>query len=107
MAKISNIRKLNIEVYTTIHEGIQSFLTIKTLGIINQKIRKLESQLERYNLENSKLEKIISMYETIFSFIISFAGIAIIYFGGMEVLQGIMTYAEIMLMIDYSHYLEF
>ena len=107
MTKISNIRKINMELYTTINEGIQSFLTIKTLGIINQKIRNLESQLDRYNFENSKLEKIMSKYNTIFSFITSFTSIVIIYLGGMDALQGIMTYAEIMLMIDYSHYLEF
>ncbi len=107
MTKISNIRKINMEVYTTINEGVQSFLTIKTLGIINQKIRNLESQLDRYNLENSKLEKIMSRYNTIFSFITSFTSIVIIYLGGMDALQGIMTYAEIMLMIDYSRYIEF
>lgn len=33
--------------------------------------------------------------------------IAIIYFGGIDVLQAIMTYAEIMLMIDYASYIEF
>lgn len=107
MAKIIEIRKMNREIYTTINEGIQSFLTIKTLGIMEQKIRALETKLEKYNLESSKLEKIISTYHNIFSFVTSFSVIAIIYFGGMDALQGFMTYAEIMLMIDYSGYLEF
>lgn len=102
MAKIMGIRKINMDVYTAINEGIQSFLTIKTLGIINQRIRDLEIKLEEYNCENSKLQKIISTYNGIFSFITSFSTIAIIYFGGMNVLQGIMTYAEIMLMIKYA-----
>lgn len=107
MAKITEIRKCNIEVYSSINEGIQSFLTIKTLGIIESKIKDLEGKLNQYNLENAKLEKIISMYNTIFSFIISFTSIAIIYFGGMNVIQGVMTYAEIMLLIDYSSSMEF
>lgn len=106
-AKIIEIRKINREIYTAINEGIQSFLTIKTLGIINQKIRDLEAKLEKYNLESSKLEKIISTYNGIFSFVTSFSIISIIYFGGMDVVQGFMTYAEIMIMIDYSGYLEF
>lgn len=102
MAKIVEIRKINMDVYTVINEGIQSFLTIKTLEMINQKIKDLEIKLEEYNHENSKLEKIISTYNGVFSFITSFSTIAIIYFGGMNVLQGIMTYAEIMLMIEYA-----
>lgn len=107
MAKIIEIRKINMDVYTSINEGIQNFFTIKTLGMINQKIRDLEKKLEEYKNENSKLEKIISIYNAIFSFIISFSTISVIYFGGMDVMQGIMTYAEIMLMIDYSSYIEF
>lgn len=107
IVKIEKIRKINMEVYTNINEGIQSFLTIKTLGIINQKIKDLEIKLEEYNCENSKLEKIISTYNGVFSFITSFSTIAIIYLGGMKVLQGIMTYAEIMIMIDYSNYIKY
>ena len=107
MAKIKEIRKINMAVYTSINEGIQNFLAIKTLGIVNQKIRDLENKLEEYNDQNSKLEKIISTYNGIFSFITSFSILAIIYFGGMDVWQGVMTYAEIMLMIDYSGELTF
>lgn len=107
MAKIIEIRKINQEIYTTINEGIQSFLTIKTLEMIQQKIKDLETKLEIYRTESSKLEKIISIYHSIFSFIISFSIITIIYLGGMDVLQGFMTYAQIMIMIDYSGYLEF
>lgn len=107
MVKIIEIRKINREVYTAINEGIQNFLTIKTLGIIHQKMRDLEVKLEKYNLESSKLEKIMSTYNAIFSFVTSFSIISIIYFGGMDVVQGFMTYAEIMIMIDYSDYLAF
>lgn len=105
--KIKEIRNVNMDIYTCINEGIQSFLTIKTLGIINQKIKDLEMKLEEYNNKNSKLEKIVSTYNGIFSFITSFSTISIIYLGGMDVLQGVMTYAEIMLMIDYGNYMEY
>ncbi len=107
VAKIKEIRKMNMAIYTSINEGIQNFLAIKTLGIVNQKIRDLENKLEEYNDQNSKLEKVISTYNGIFSFITSFSILAVIYFGGMDVWQGVMTYAEIMLMIDYSGELAF
>lgn len=105
--KLIEIRKVNMDVYTTINEGIQNYLTIKTLGIIHEKIKDLESKLEKYNYENRELEKIISIYHTIFSFITSLSTVVVIYFGGMNVIQGMMIYAQIMLMIDYSEYLEF
>lgn len=105
--KIRKIRDINMDIYTSINEGIQSFLTIKTLGIINQKIKNLEIKLKEYNSENARLEKIISTYNGIFSFITSFSTISIIYLGGMDVLQGVMTYAEIMLMIDYANYIQY
>lgn len=107
MAKIIEIRKINMDVYTTINEGISSFLTIKLLEMVNKKVQTLENQLKEYKEQNSKLEKIITTYNTIFGFITSFTSIVIIYFGGMNVMQGLMTYAEIMLMIDYSDYVEF
>lgn len=58
-------------------------------------------------MENEKLQKIISIYNGVFSFITSFTSIAIIYFGGMNVIQGVMTYAEMILMINYTDYMEF
>jgi len=107
VAKIIEIRKINADVYTTIHEGIQSFFSIKILGIIHLRLEDLENKLAIYNKENAKLEKIISIYNGIFSFVTSFSTVAIIYFGGMNVLQGVMTYAEMMLLIDYANYIEF
>lgn len=107
MAKISSIRKINMEIYTLINEGINNFLSIKILGIINQKVKDLENKLEEYKKENSKLEKIMSTYNGIFSFVTAFSVISIIYFGGIGVLTGIMTYAEVMIMIDYSDYIKY
>lgn len=107
MKKLAEIRTINKDVYTSIHEGIQNYLTIKTLGIINEKIEDLGNKLKDYNYLNSKLEKIISTYHTIFSFIISISTVSIVYFGGMKVIQAMMTYGEMMLMIKYADYLEF
>ena len=57
--------------------------------------------------DNIKLEKIISIYQRSFELIISVSTIIIIYLGGIEVLQGIMTYATITLMLGYSSQLEY
>ena len=104
---IHKIRKINIEIYNKINEGIQGFLTIKILNIINKKEEELKQTLREYNIINNKLEKNISMYNNIFAFIVSFSTAIIIYYAGIKVVQGIMAYVEIMLLIDYSGSLNF
>ena len=104
---INKIRLINIELYNKMSEGIQGFLTIKILNIIKQKEEELKEILKEYDLTNNKLEKNISTYNNIFAFIVSLSTVIIIYFGGMEVVQGVMAYVEIMLLIQYSGSLEF
>lgn len=104
---INKIRLINIEIYNKINEGIQGFLTIKTLNIISKKEEELQEALNEYNLINNKLEKNIAMYNNIFAFIISLSTVIIIYFAGIKVVQGVMAYVEIMLLIEYSGSLEF
>ncbi len=107
MTRISEIRSLNTSIYTTINEGIQNFLSIKLLGIVKQRMYILEEKLKAYNMANIKLEKIVSAYNTVFTFITSFSTIIIIYLGGLEVIQGVMTYAQIMIMTSYTSDLAF
>ena len=100
--EIYQIRKINIEIYSLINEGIQGFLTIKTLEIVKNKIQELEQRLKDFTDKNKKVEKIVGMYNSIFTFIISLATPLIIYFSGNNVIKGLATYAEIILLIDYS-----
>lgn len=104
---INKIRLINIELYNKINEGIQGFLTIKTLNIIKRKEDELKEILKEYELVNSKLEKNVAMYNNIFAFIISLATVIIIYYAGIKVVQGVMAYVEIMLLIEYSGSLDF
>lgn len=104
---INQIRELNIELYSKINEGVQGFLTIKILNIIEKKEKELQELLKEYSLTNSKLEKIVSSYNNIFAFIISLSLAVIIYYAGIQVVQGILTYVELMLLIEYSGSLEF
>lgn len=104
---INQIRVLNIELYSKINEGVQGFLTIKILNIIEKKEKELQELLKDYSLTNSKLEKIVSAYNNIFAFIISLSLAVIIYYAGIQVVQGILTYVELMLLIEYSGSLEF
>ena len=103
---INKIRKINIEIYSKINEGIQGFLTIKILNIIQKKEDELKEALNDYNETNNNLEKIISMYNNIFAFVISLSTAIIIYFAGIKVVQGIMAYVEIMLLIEFSGMLQ-
>lgn len=104
---INKIRKINIELYSKINEGVQGFLTIKVLNIIEKKEKELQETLEEYSLTNNKLEKIVSAYNNIFAFIISLALVVIIYYAGIQVVQGVLTYVELVLLIEYSGSLEF
>lgn len=100
--EIKEIRKTNIEIYTLINEGIQGFLTIKTLEIIDNKIQELEEKLSKFTLKNKNVEKIVATYNSVFTFITSLSIPLIIYFSGNNVVKGLASYAEIMLLIDYS-----
>lgn len=104
---INKIRRINIELYNKVNEGIQGFLTIKILNIIKKKEEELKETLKDYELINNKLEKNVAMYNNIFAFIVSLSTAIIIYFMGIKVVQGVMAYVEIMLLIEYSGSLEF
>lgn len=54
---INRIRKINIDLYSKITEGVQGFLTIKILNIIEKEEKELQEILQEYSLTNDKLEK--------------------------------------------------
>lgn len=104
---INNIRKVNIEIYSKINEGIQGFLTIKIINIIQKKEEELQELLKDYEMLNNKLERNVSTYNNLFAFIVSLSTIVIIYFGGIKVATGVMAYVEIMLLIEFNDFLNF
>ncbi len=104
---INNIRKVNMEIYSKVNEGVQGFLTIKILNIIQKKENELKQLLKEYEVTNNKLEKNVSIYNNLFAFIVSLSTAIIIYFAGIKVTSGIMAYVEIMLLIQYSDSLNF
>lgn len=105
--EIYEIRKINIEIYTLINDGIQGFLTIKTLEIVENKIQELEDRLQDFTEKNKNVEKIVGKYNSIFTFITSLAIPLIIYFAGNNVARGLATYAEIVLLIEYNGELKY
>ncbi len=96
------IRKLNAEIYTYINECINGLVTIKTLNVIKHKQEELQEKLNVYNKEKIHLEKKVALYQNLFTLIISLADIVIIVIGGMNVVQGIFTYAQIVTLMEYS-----
>lgn len=104
---IDRIRKINIELYSKINEGVQGFLTIKILNIIDKKEKELKDALSEYETVNNELEKIVAIYNNIFAFIVSLSTVIIIYFTGIKVAQGVMTYVEMVLLIEFSSSLQF
>ena len=104
---INDIRKINILLYSLINEGINGFLTIKILNIVKEKEEELKSKLQEYNDRNNLLEKIISIYNNIFLFITSFSTSIIIYTSGINMMEGIASYSQIVLLLEYSGQLEY
>ncbi len=104
---INKIRQVNIELYTKINEGIQGFLTIKILNIIQKKEEELKELLEEYEIINNKLERNVEIYNNLFSFIVSISTAVIIYYAGIKVVDGVLAYAEILLLIEFSGSLNF
>lgn len=104
---INKIRQVNIDVYSKVNEGVQGFLTIKILNIIQKKEEELKELLQEYEETNNRLEKNVALYNNIFAFIVSLSTIVIIYFGGIKVVSGVMAYVEIMLLFEFSGSLEF
>lgn len=107
LSLINEIRQINIEIYSKVNEGIQGFLTIKILNIIQKKEKELEKLLKEYEITNNKLEKDISIYNNLFAFIVSLSTAIIIYFAGIKVTSGVMAYVEIMLLIQFNGSLDF
>jgi len=105
--EIHEIRKVNIEIYSLINEGIQGFLTIKTLEIIDNKIQELDERLNEFVEKNKNVEKTVAMYNSIFTFITSLSIPFIIYFCGSNIIKGLATYAEFMILIEYTEYLKY
>lgn len=96
------IRKLNTEIYTYINECINGLVTIKSLNIIKHKEEELQEKLKIYNKGKIQLEKKIALYQNLFTLIISLADIVIVVIGGMNVVQGIFTYAQIVTLMEYA-----
>lgn len=104
---INRIRRVNIEIYSKVKEGVEGFLTIKILNIIQKKEEELKELLDEYEIINDRLEKNVSIYNNLFTFIVSLATVVIIYFAGIKVVSGVMAYVEIMLLIEFSGSLNF
>lgn len=104
---INKIRQVNIEIYSKVNEGVQGFLTIKILNIIQKKEEELKKLLKEYEVINNKLEKNVAIYNNLFAFIVSLSTAIIIYFAGIKVVNGVMAYVEIMLLIEFSGSLDF
>ncbi len=104
---INKIRQVNIEIYSKVNEGVQGFLTIKILNIIQKKEKELKELLDEYETTNNKLERTIAIYNNLFAFIVSLSTVIIIFFAGLKVINGFMAYVEIMLLIEFSGSLDF
>lgn len=81
---IDEIRNINIELYSMMHEGVEGFLSIKILNLVEKKEQELKAKLEEYSKRNDQLERIIAKYNHIFTFITSLSVVIILYGKGLD-----------------------
>lgn len=99
---IKEIRDINIEVFNAMNEGIDGFTTIKNLSMEKEQIQKLEKGIEKYNIVQNRLNKIITKYNMIFQMISAFTTVWLLYKGTINLQTGIITYGILTIIIGWT-----
>lgn len=98
----NNRRNDNIDVINLSNEVNSGFLTIKSLGIEDVKQKQLTKILNNYEYHTKKLESTLRKYTFCYQLVIFVITISNVYFGSMDIINGICTYASLVLIIQYS-----
>lgn len=102
VSMIKNIRDINVAVFNAMNEGIDGFTTIKNLSIEKEQIEKLEKGIEKYNVVQNKLNKIITKYNMIFQLFSVLTTVWLIYKGTINLQTGIITYGLLTIIIGWT-----
>lgn len=94
-------RKMNARILDWSSEEIEGFQTIKSLTIEKERIKELKQLVEKYNQASKQLDENIRKYTFIYEFLTSFVTIVTITLGGMEIIQGVMSYGAITILTRY------
>ena len=97
---MKEIRKLNILITKWITEQINGFENIKALKAEENRLNKMKELIKKYNKESYNLDKVIRKYIFVYNIMALLATVVVVYVGGIDILNGIITYGSLMVFIN-------
>lgn len=86
---LKEIRNLNVSITKWITEQINGFENIKALKIEKNRLKKMETLIEKYSKECCRLDKIIRKYVFVYNFFSLLTTLVVVYIGGLDILSGV------------------
>ena len=97
---MKEIRNLNILITKWITEQINGFENIKSLNAEENRLNKVKELIKKYNNESYHLDKVIRKYIFAYNIMALLSTVVVVYVGGIDILNGIMTYGSLMIFIN-------
>ena len=97
---MKEIRNLNILITKWITEQVNGFENIKSLKIEKNRLKKMDRLIKSYNKESYNLDKIVRKYIFVYNIFSLLAMVVVLYIGGIDILDGIITYGSLMIFIN-------
>lgn len=99
---INQIRKLNISITKWITEQANNFELIKSIGLEDVRLKKIDKLLNNYTKQSETLDKMIRKYNFTYTLCSLLATIAITMIGGYDISISVLSYGTLMLFINGS-----
>lgn len=97
---INEIRKLNISITKWITEQINGYELIKSMQFEEKRLNEMKKLIDSYNIESSKLDKVVRKYIFIYDFFSLLTTLLVVYIGGLDILSGAITYGSLMIFVN-------
>lgn len=97
---LKEIRNLNILITKWITEQINGFENVKALKIEKNRLEKINKLIKKYNEESYTLDKLIRKYIFVYNFFSLITILAVVYIGGLDIINGIFTYGSLMIFVN-------
>lgn len=97
---MKEIRNLNILITKWMTEQINGFENIKSLKIEENRLNKMKELIKKYKNESYNLDKVVRKYIFIYNIFSLLATVVVVYLGGIDILNGIITYGSLMIFIN-------
>lgn len=99
-ALIKEIRELNISITKWITEQVNGFEIIKAIKTEENRLNQMKKLLDEYTNQSNGLDKKIRSYNIIYDLFSLSAILLVTYIGGINIINGILTYGTLMIFIN-------